>query len=75
MNQYPNYGGDSGVSAYEIAPDSITVHFKDGAVYLYNDLSAGSANITKMKQLAIAGSGLNTFINKVVKHGYASKLR
>jgi hypothetical protein len=75
MNQYQNRGGNSGVSAYEIGSDSITVQFKDGAVYLYNNESAGSANIEKMKQLAIGGEGLNSFISTVVKKGYASKLR
>jgi hypothetical protein len=75
MNQYQNSGGNSGVSAYEIGTDSITVQFKDGAAYLYNNASAGSANIEKMKQLAIAGVGLNSFISTVVKKGYASKLR
>lgn len=74
-NQYQNRGGDSGVSAYEIGTDSITVKFKDGALYLYNNSSAGSANIEKMKQLAVAGMGLNSFISSVVKKGYASKLR
>ena len=36
--------------------------FSDGAVYLYTNQSAGSANIEYMKQLAIAGEGLNSFI-------------
>ena len=75
MNHYQNRGGNSGVAAYEIGPDSITVQFKDGAVYLYTNASAGSANIEQMKQLAIAGVGLNSFISTTVRKAYASKLR
>ncbi len=35
MEHYRNRGGDSGVVAYEIGPDSITVMFSDGAVWSY----------------------------------------
>lgn len=75
MELYKNMAGGSGVTAYEIGTDSITVQFRDGAVYLYNTRSAGSNNVVHMKSLAIAGQGLNSFINSVVKKGYASKLR
>ncbi|MBE2186563.1 MAG: hypothetical protein IAE99_07300 [Rhodothermales bacterium] len=75
MERYRNLGGDSGITAYEIGTDSITVEFKGGATYLYTNQSAGSGNIEQMKQLAQAGSGLNSFISRVVKKGYARKLR
>lgn len=75
MTQYANLGGDSGVVSYEIGEDSITVEFRDGSVYLYDFRSAGQTNIEKMKELAIAGSGLNSFITRVVRKGYANKLR
>ena len=75
MEHYKNLGGDSGVVAYEIGPGSITVQFKDGSVYLYTDQSAGAASIAEMQRLAKAGQGLNSFINRVVKKGYARKLR
>lgn len=75
MERYRNRGGDSGIVAYEIGPDSITVMFSDGAVYLYTYQSAGSANIERMKRLAIAGEGLNSFINRCVRKDYARKLR
>ncbi len=75
MELYKNLGGDSGVVAYEIGDDSIKVQFSDGSLYLYNYQSAGSHNIEQMKGLAIAGRGLNSFISRVVKKGYASKLR
>jgi hypothetical protein len=75
MERYRNLGGDSGVVAYEIGGDSIMVQFHDGSLYLYNCQSAGSNNIEHMKELAIAGEGLNSFINRVVRKGYASKIR
>lgn len=75
MEQYKNIGGDSGITAYELGQDSITVQFKDGAVYLYTNQSAGAANIAEMQRLAVSGQGLNSFISRVVRKGYAQKLR
>ena len=75
MERYKNLGGDSGVVAYELGKDSITVEFNDGSLYLYTYQSAGSNNIEQMKGLAVTGRGLNTFINKNVRKKYASKLR
>ncbi len=73
MERYKNLGGNSGVSAYEISDESITVQFSSGAVYLYTYNSAGSSNIKKMKSLAVAGKGLNSFIMRNVRDGYESK--
>ncbi len=75
MRRYQNLGGDSGVAAYEIGDNSITVQFSTGAVYLYTDRSAGTENIEKMKSLALGGEGLNSYINRNVRKGYESKLR
>jgi len=75
MERYKNLGGDSGVSAYEIGVESITVQFSDGSLYLYTYKSAGRNNIEKMKSLALAGEGLNSYIMKNVKNSYESKLR
>ncbi len=75
MERYKNIDGDSGVMAYEIGNDSITVQFSTGAIYLYTCQSAGEANIEQMKQLAIAGNGLNSFIMRVVKKSYARRIQ
>ncbi len=75
MEHYRNRGGDSGVVAYEIGSDSITVMFSDESIYLYTYQSAGRANIEHMKRLAIDGEGLNSFINRRVRKDYARKLR
>ena len=73
MTRYKNLGGDSGVSSYEIAPESITVQFSTGAVYVYRYNNAGRDNIEKMKVLAESGQGLNSFIILHVKNDYESK--
>jgi hypothetical protein len=73
MEKYKDIDGDSGVAAYEIGEDFIRVQFKDNAVYLYTNQSAGSENIAKMKVLAETGDGLNSFINKYVRKNYARK--
>jgi hypothetical protein len=70
-----NRGGDSGIAAYEIGDDSITVQFSDGAVYLYTSQSAGAIALAEMQHLARAGRGLNGYIRRVVRKGYAQRLR
>lgn len=74
METYRNSGGDSGIVAYEIGVDSITVQFATGAVYLYTYASAGSFSIEEMKSLAKTGNGLNSYIMRNVRTNYASKL-
>lgn len=73
MEKYKNTSGSSGVDSYRIETESITVRFKDGAMYKWTNQSAGSANIDHMKKLALQGSGLNSFINTSVRKKYASK--
>lgn len=74
MTHYKNSTGRSGVSAFIITTDSILVRFKDGGLYEYTYLSAGSSNVEHMKALAVQGSGLNSFINRFVKSKYNRKL-
>ena len=75
MELYRNLGGNSGVVGYEGGPGVITVQFADGSAYLYTSATAGAYNLSRMKQLAIKGQGLNAFINLYVRKGYAKKLR
>lgn len=75
MHRYKNLSGQSNVVFYEFGSDFIKVQIGDGSVYLYNTQSTGSADITEMQRLAVAGSGLNSFISRVVKKRYARKLR
>jgi hypothetical protein len=73
MKRYQNLSGHSGVTAYEIAPQAVTVQFAGGDVYVYSYASAGAANVEEMKRLAISGRGLATFISQHVQHAYESK--
>lgn len=75
MERYKNLSRNSGVVAYEIGRDSVTVEFQDGAIYLYTHASAGQSNIEQMKVLAAAGRGLSTFIVRHARMAYAAKLR
>lgn len=75
MKAYRNIDGDSGVTGYEDGAGFIRVQFKDGAIYLYTDASAGAHNISRMKDLAANGNGLNSFINRNVKKLYAKRER
>ena len=74
METYRDLNNDSGVSAYEISNNSITVRFKTGAVYLYNYASTGVTDIEEMKRLAESGDGLNSYIGRKVKGNYAKRL-
>jgi len=74
MQRYGNHSGASGVAAYEIGNDSITVKFTSGERYLYTGASAGPENIARMQQLAREGDGLSTFISQHIRERYARKL-
>lgn len=76
MEQYKkNNSGTSGVEFYEIEDKDIIVQFVDGSIYKYTYQSAGEEAIERMKELAIAGKGLTTFINQHVKDKYEAKLK
>ena len=75
MTPYRNLGGNSGIEAYEIGPDFIRVQFSDGSVYWYTYEKPGPQNVEHMKQLAVNGQGLNSFINTTVRDDYARKER
>ena len=73
MEPYRNIAGSSGVKAFEIGPDYITIEFSDGAVYRYTYASAGQENVERMKAFAQAGQGLNTFMNTTLSKLYERK--
>lgn len=75
MGRYRNLGRDSGVAGYELSDGTITVQFDDGSLYLYTNQSAGAANIRERQRLALAGQGLNSFIDRRVRKAYAQRLR
>jgi hypothetical protein len=72
MTPYENLSGDSGVVAYETADSFIKVQFRHSAeVYVYDGTSPGMSDVNKMKELAMAGKGLATYISQVVKKNFA----
>jgi hypothetical protein len=71
MTKYLDLDNDSGIEAYEIGSDKISVKFKDTAkIYVYSYTSTGKENVEHMKNLAQSGDGLNSFINLNVKYKY-----
>jgi len=75
LTQYKNLGGKSTVARYEILKDSMTIRFTDHTVYIYTNQTADPVNIAKMKELAIAGKGLGTFIDANLKDRFLRKIR
>lgn len=74
VKKYADRSHDSGIRAYEIGKDSITIQFINGGTYLYNYASAGKRHIERMKTLAESGDGLNTYLNQHASEAYAAKL-
>ncbi|MBB2999782.1 hypothetical protein FHX57_002113 [Paraburkholderia tropica] len=77
MECYKNLSGNSGVAAYAIGDDFIWVQFSDGTRYQYTYDRPGIVHVETMKQLAIGGRGLNSYIQRtpVVRKGYFIKER
>lgn len=73
MTPYAN-SKDSGIRSYEIGSDHITIKFNDGGIYLYNNIKPGSSHVAQMKQLAVSGHGLNTYINQHIRDNYYLQL-
>lgn len=68
---YKDINGDSGVEAYEIGTDYISVRFRGTPkVYTYNYLVTGRVHVEHMKALAKKGDGLNAYINLYCKYDY-----
>lgn len=75
LQRYRNRHRDSGVTAFEIGEDYIKVEFAEGALYLYTHAKPGPDRVEQMKNLALAGQGLSTYISRNVREEYASRLR
>lgn len=73
VERYGNTSGDSGVTHYEIGPDYIDVRFVNDGTYQYNFTKPGQMHVHRMKQLALSGTGLSSYISKYVRNNYAFK--
>jgi hypothetical protein len=64
LRPYKNLSGKAGVVAYDFVKDGIQIQFNSGDTYLYTYRSAGESHIQTMRELAIAGRGLSTYISQ-----------
>jgi hypothetical protein len=53
MPRYRNLSGDSGVEAYAIESQAITIRFRGGAIYRYTHPVTGREAVETMKDLAL----------------------
>jgi hypothetical protein len=75
MQRYANRSGHSGVRACELGSEFIRVQFTDGSVYRHDAAIPGRADVKRMKVLAIAGLGINSYIARTIQKRYAAKER
>lgn len=79
MEPYKNLSGQSNVASYRIDSDQIIVGFaasmySAAMFYKYTYAASGQGAIDHMKQLALQGSGLNSYINtSAVKKQFVAK--
>jgi hypothetical protein len=74
MKTYKNLSGNSGVVAYETGRNFIKVKFEgESGIYTYNYERPGRVLVEKMKDLALKGQGLCTFITEEVGTNFAFK--
>ena len=70
---YLNLSGNSGVAAFALLRDSVVVQFGNGDIYLYGPQHPGAEHVERMKQLAIRGEGLSSYIRRVVHNDYEAR--
>lgn len=75
MKIYYNLSGNSGITAYQFEDKHINIVFTDGTIYRYSYLKPGKIHIEKMKELALLGKGLATYINKYIRDNYEKKIK
>lgn len=74
MTKYLNKSGESSVIGYSFNENSISILFRDQKfVYTYNEMKPGVAKVQRMIQLAISGTGLNSYIKTKVNGNYFLK--
>lgn len=74
MKTYKNLSGNSGVVAYEIGKNFISIKFEgESGIYTYDYTRPGREAVEHMKALALKGEGLSRFISEYVRTNYARK--
>jgi hypothetical protein len=67
MERYRDSSGKSAIYGYELLPEGIQIHYKDGTSCLFTNSGSGAQHISRMRQLAIVGYGLSSYIKKYLK--------
>lgn len=71
MIPYSNLSGDSAVVAYSTGDDFLRVQFRHRPkIYVYNSKKPGLIHVERMKELAVAGKGLATYISQNAKKNF-----
>lgn len=73
LQPYGNRHGGSGVRAWAITGDTLSVEFVDGAVYDYRRQDIGSRLFTAACAAARAGRGLSSCISRHLRERYAAR--
>jgi len=66
--RYADIDRDSGVVAFEVLDNGISVQFADNSRYTYLSPPNSQATIATMIRLAKSGDGLNSFISRNKPH-------
>jgi len=72
---YKNAGGKSDVFRYSVEQDAVNIRFTNQSVFRYTNQSASPEAIAKMKELALAGKGLGTYIKSNLQGKHQRKVR
>ncbi|MDR7193603.1 hypothetical protein [Luteimonas terrae] len=72
LQPYRNRHGGSGVRAWAITGDTLSVEFVDGAVYDYRRQDIGPRLFTAACAAARAGRGLSSCISRHLRQRYAT---
>jgi hypothetical protein len=75
MQPYLDKSGTSGITAFEIGDDYINLEFKGGRVYRYDTAKPGAEHVANMKNLALKGEDLATYVNQHVRKNFASMVK
>jgi hypothetical protein len=75
MQKYSEEDHETGVVAYGLGENSITILFQEGWFYLYDGDKPGMEQVNDMKALALKGRGLSTYISQHVRENYKRKWR
>ena len=74
MEHYLNKCGKSPITRFHIEDEKVTVWYNDDTSYSYSYARAGKPVVDRIKELALQGEGLATFISQQAKFLYDHKI-